>query len=200
MAASAACPGLDLEDALRDAVLLGRIAVAARLPSERGLAAELGLSRGTVSAAYGRLRDGGWVTTRTGAGSVTALPGTLNARLAAPGGWRSRGDDAHIDLAYAAPIAPLPEYLEALETASERLRGLALEPVVSELEELQEAIADRYRASGLATSADQVVLTGGASAGLVLGLRDVAPPGSRLLVESPTYPGALESPPSTALN
>jgi len=185
-------PGLDLEDALRDAVLLGRIAVAARLPSERGLAAELGLSRGTVSAAYGRLRDGGWVTTRTGAGSVTALPGTLNARLAAPGGWRSRGDDAHIDLAYAAPIAPLPEYLEALETASERLRGLALEPVVSELEELQEAIADRYRASGLATSADQVVLTGGASAGLVLGLRDVAPPGSRLLVESPTYPGALE--------
>jgi DNA-binding GntR family transcriptional regulator len=85
-------PGRDLEDALRDAVLLGRIPVAARLPSERTLAAALGLSRGTVGATYGRLRDGGWLTTRTGAGSVTALPGTLNARLAAPGGWRPRAD------------------------------------------------------------------------------------------------------------
>jgi DNA-binding transcriptional MocR family regulator len=64
--------------------------------------------------------------------------------------------------------------------------------VVSELPELQDAIAGRYSATGLPTSIDQIILTGGASAALILALRDVAPPGSRLLVESPTYPGALE--------
>jgi DNA-binding transcriptional MocR family regulator len=64
--------------------------------------------------------------------------------------------------------------------------------VVRELPELQEAIASRYRTAGLPTTVDQIVLVGGAAAGLVLALRDVAPPGSRLLVESPTYPGALE--------
>ena len=187
-------PAADLEQALHDAILLGRIPVGARLPSERSLAAALGISRGTVSATYARLRGAGWLSTRTGSGSTTALPGTLNARMAVPGGWRARDADgpALVDLTYAAPIAPLPEYLRALEVASGRLRALAVQPVVGELGELREAIAARYSAQGLTTSAAQVLITNGASAGLAFALADAAPPGSRVLVEAPTYPGALE--------
>ena len=187
-------PGADLEQALRDAILLGRIPVGARLPSERSLAAALGISRGTVSATYSRLRGAGWLCTRTGSGSTTALPAGLNARMAFPGGWRARGGEsaALVDLTYAAPIAPLPEYLRALAVASERLRALAVQPVVGELAELQETIAGRYSAAGLATSPAQVLITSGASAGLAFALADTAPPGSRVLVEAPTYPGALE--------
>src|SRR6185369_8042666 len=41
--------------AIRDAIEAGRLASGARLPSWQDLAAQLGVSRGTVRAAYGRL-------------------------------------------------------------------------------------------------------------------------------------------------
>ena len=44
-----------LEQALRDAVRSGRLAPETRLPPTRTLADELGLSRGTVKAAYDQL-------------------------------------------------------------------------------------------------------------------------------------------------
>ena len=44
-----------LERALRDAIRSGRLAPRTRLPSTRALAADLGLSRGTVSAAFDQL-------------------------------------------------------------------------------------------------------------------------------------------------
>ncbi len=46
-----------LADALRSLVVDGRLAVRTRIPSERALAPELGVSRGTVSRAYDRLRE-----------------------------------------------------------------------------------------------------------------------------------------------
>ncbi|MGW4245840.1 GntR family transcriptional regulator [Nocardia sp. NPDC004722] len=47
-----------LEQALREAIRDGRLAAGARLPSTRTLATELGLARGTVSAAYDQLTSG----------------------------------------------------------------------------------------------------------------------------------------------
>ncbi|NEA24081.1 GntR family transcriptional regulator, partial [Actinomadura bangladeshensis] len=44
-----------LEQALRAAIAAGRLAPGAALPSTRALAAELGFSRGTVTAAYDQL-------------------------------------------------------------------------------------------------------------------------------------------------
>jgi trimethylamine:corrinoid methyltransferase-like protein len=43
--------------AIREAIETGRLASGARLPSWRDLAAQLGVSRGTVRVAYGRLID-----------------------------------------------------------------------------------------------------------------------------------------------
>ena len=56
-----------LERALRDAVRDGRLAAGARLPSSRALAAELGVSRGVVTAAYDQLVAEGYLETRQGA-------------------------------------------------------------------------------------------------------------------------------------
>jgi GntR family transcriptional regulator/MocR family aminotransferase len=63
-----------LRDALRAAILDGRLASGARLPATRTLAAELGVSRGVVVEAYQRLADEGLVGARTGAGTVVTPP------------------------------------------------------------------------------------------------------------------------------
>src|SRR5262245_55707334 len=52
----------------------GRLAVGARLPAERELAATVHLSRATVAAAYARLREDGWAEARQGAGTWTRVP------------------------------------------------------------------------------------------------------------------------------
>src|SRR3569833_4548560 len=59
---------------LRGLVLDGRLPLRTRLPAERDLAAVLGVSRTTVTAAYDALRTEGYVESRQGAGSWPALP------------------------------------------------------------------------------------------------------------------------------
>ncbi|WP_214415529.1 MocR-like pyridoxine biosynthesis transcription factor PdxR [Sphaerisporangium fuscum] len=61
-----------LEHALRDAIRDGRLAPRTKLPSTRALAAEVGMSRGTVSAAYDQLIAEGYLTARRGAGTSVA--------------------------------------------------------------------------------------------------------------------------------
>jgi GntR family transcriptional regulator / MocR family aminotransferase len=61
-----------VEEALRAAVRGGRLAAGTRLPSTRDLAAQLGLSRGTVTQAYEQLAAEGWLTARAGAGTRVA--------------------------------------------------------------------------------------------------------------------------------
>jgi GntR family transcriptional regulator / MocR family aminotransferase len=55
---------------LRSAIVDGRLGAGARLPASRTLAAELGVSRGSVVEAYRRLLDEGLVSALTGAGTV----------------------------------------------------------------------------------------------------------------------------------
>ncbi len=56
-----------LERALREDIRSGRLPAGTRLPSTRGLAAELGISRGVVTEAYGQLGAEGYLETRQGA-------------------------------------------------------------------------------------------------------------------------------------
>jgi GntR family transcriptional regulator/MocR family aminotransferase len=70
---------LGLESALRAAIRDGRLSPGALLPSTRGLAGELGLSRGTVSAAFDQLVEQGYLTTRPGSGTRVA---EIRTRLA----------------------------------------------------------------------------------------------------------------------
>ena len=58
--------GRALETALREAIRSGRLHAGARLPGSRSLAADLGISRGTVVQAYAQLIAEGWLTGATG--------------------------------------------------------------------------------------------------------------------------------------
>ena len=58
---------------------------------------------------------------------------------------------------------------------------------------LRERVASRFAARGLPTSADQVLVTSGAMHGLRLVLEALLSPGERVLVESPSYPLALDA-------
>ena len=61
-----------LEEALRDAIRVGRLAPRTALPSTRSLAQYLGFARGTVSAAYDQLVAEGYLITRRGSGTMVA--------------------------------------------------------------------------------------------------------------------------------
>ena len=76
-----------LTAALRAGVADGRLPVGTRLPSTRGLADQLGVSRGVVVEAYQRLADEGLVGGRRG-GGTTVLATAPPARAAAAAGRR----------------------------------------------------------------------------------------------------------------
>src|SRR3954454_3072560 len=61
-----------LEEALREAIRVGRLPEGLRLPSSRQLAADLGLARNTVADAYGQLVAEGWLAARQGSGTRVA--------------------------------------------------------------------------------------------------------------------------------
>jgi DNA-binding transcriptional MocR family regulator len=176
-----------LADALRALVVDGRLLPGTRLPSTRDLATELELSRGSVTRAFARLDEAGYVTARTGAGTVVTLPASHRA---APLPERT---DGVVDLTVAALPAPDPLLAEAVERAA---RGLArhlpgLGYSAAGLPELREAVAARLTARGLATSADEVLITAGAQHALRLIMDLHVGPGDRVLVDAPGYPRTL---------
>lgn len=69
--------------ALRSAILSGRAVAGTRLPTTRALAAELGLSRNTVVAAFEALRAEGYVAARVGAGTFVAPQVSTRGELGA---------------------------------------------------------------------------------------------------------------------
>lgn len=65
--------------------------------------------------------------------------------------------------------------------------------------ELREAIADHYKARGLPTAADQVLVTTGAVNAVHLAAATLTRPGSHVLVENPTYPNTARALQSTGV-
>jgi DNA-binding transcriptional MocR family regulator len=177
-----------LADGIRMLIIDGRLPVGARLPSERALADALRVSRTTVTAAYAELRDDGYLNARRGARSTTALPvATAAAAPTAP--------PAAVNLAAAALAAPAAAMMDAFTEAVHRVTpflhntGHELTGVPA----LRAAIAERYCARGLPTEPDEVIVTTGAVQAINLILATYTQPGDRVLVEQPTYHGALSA-------
>jgi len=181
-----------LADAVGRLILDGQISLRVRLPSERGLADVLGISRTTVTAAYNRLRETGFAYSQRGSGTWTSLPDgrtlTNVIRVTAT-------NDITIDLARAAPGLPAEVIAQALAAITPDLAAHTDTPGYHPhgLLELREAIAARYTARGLATTPEQVLVTSGAQHALTLVLSLLCGPGDRVLVETPSYPNALEA-------
>jgi DNA-binding transcriptional MocR family regulator len=161
--------------------------------AERELAEILDVSRTTVAAAYERLRADGFLRSRRGAGTWTDLPAAGRTRGPAP--WATLSPDDVIDLAHAAPSAPVEVLHQAADTAVAQLARYlpthGYDPLG--LTPLRAAIADRYKARGVPTTPEQILVTGGAQSAFALALGLLANPGDRVLVEHPTYPNALDA-------
>ncbi|WP_375500835.1 PLP-dependent aminotransferase family protein [uncultured Jatrophihabitans sp.] len=175
-------------------VVDGRVPTETRLPSERELAAALGLSRATVTAAYDALRAGGYLASRTGSGSYVTVPvgRRPSSRIAR---WSTVGEAGTVlDLSCATLPAP-PGFAgvvaEAADALGPYLHGDGYDP--AGLAELREAVAARFTARGVATRPEQILITGGALHALDLVLRLLVGPGDRVVTELPTYSGAPDT-------
>lgn len=127
---------------------------------------------GPVVAGSGVLRGAAGITV-LGAAGARPQPDLFDMTCAAPAG--------HPDLLpwFEAALAHLPAYVT---DAGYHSLGL---PV------LREALARRFTERGLPTGADQILVTTGALAALAVIARAYVGPGDRVLLENPTYPGAI---------
>jgi DNA-binding transcriptional MocR family regulator len=183
-----------LADGVRLLVLEGRVPVAARLPAERELAAALAVSRTTVAAAYEALRAEGFLRSRRGSGSWTAVPAgrPLPGRGLPPLPPEAAGGT--IDLGYAALPAPEPWVTRAFEAALRALPPAARThgDFPAGLPVLREALADRYTARGVPTMPEQIMITTGAMGAMTALCRLLGVAGERIAVDHPSYANVLQ--------
>ncbi|WP_329193477.1 MULTISPECIES: SCO1417 family MocR-like transcription factor [unclassified Streptomyces] len=183
-----------LADGIRLLVLEGRVPVAARLPAERELAVALSLSRTTVAAAYEALRGEGFLESRRGAGSWTAVPAgnPLPSRGLEPLPPESLG--SMIDLGCAALPAPEPWLTKAVQGALEELPPYAHThgDYPAGLPALRRMLADRYTERGIPTMPEQIMVTTGAMGAIDAICSLFAGRGERIAVESPSYANILQ--------
>ncbi|MFI1833086.1 PLP-dependent aminotransferase family protein [Streptomyces olivaceoviridis] len=194
---------------------LDRYSPGGKLPSSRALVERFRVSPVTVSRALAQLAAEGLVVTRPGAGAFRARP----HRSEAPAGdtsWQEVAlsadgaadlvprtvDASGVTVSLAAPppgvlelsggylhpsLQPERAMAAALARAGRR-PGAWGRPPLEGLPELREWFA---RGIGGAVTAAEVLIAAGGQAALATALRALAPPGSPVLVESPTYPGML---------
>lgn len=176
-----------LADAIRLLCLDNRLAARTALPAERELAAALRLSRSTVAAAYRSLRESGHIASLRGSGSVTLPLGRRD-----PG--RVDPDEGMIDLQQASPPAwpGLAGLMAEVGATASSLVSRTGYDVLGRAE-LREAIARRYSERGIPTSPGEVLVTTGAQSAIHLVSSVLIGRGDRVLVETPTYPHAVDA-------
>jgi DNA-binding transcriptional MocR family regulator len=175
-----------LADRIRLLILDGRVASATRLPAERELAAQLEVSRTTVTAAYAELREAGYLSSVRGSGSIAQLP------FRAPAPFQEQ--PGYLDFSKATMPA-IPGVVPAAQLAAEQLTAYLGESGFDlvGIPALREALADRYTARGLPTTPEQIMVTIGAQHAISLIARTIMARGDRALIENPTYPHALDA-------
>jgi len=208
---------VQVRNQLREQILHGDLPGGSRLPPERALAQSLGISRTTVVSAYAELKAEGLVEGHVGRGTIVvggaawmdaqpiAWPahfsglGRRIARYAQPTELLSLRLNAHPVTVSFAPGLPDPALLpperlrQAWEAVVGRLGAAAVGtcPVQGTLA-VREVIAERARERGVAVSPEGIAVVNGSQHGLDLLLRLLVEPGDTVLVEIPTYFGALQ--------
>ncbi|MFE5484199.1 PLP-dependent aminotransferase family protein [Streptomyces sp. NPDC056527] len=197
----------ELADRLRP--LLSRLSPGDRLPSSRELIKEYRVGPATVARAIAALAAEGAVVTRPGSGTYVAQRTRTREEGSDTGtDWQTvaltdRAVDTH---PIADPLGPPPAGTIALDGGYVH-RSLqptrALSAALARAARRPDAW-DRAPAGGLAAlrtvfarivggsvAAQDVLVTAGGQSALSIAFRAIAGPGSPVLVESPTYPGAL---------
>jgi DNA-binding transcriptional MocR family regulator len=206
-----------LATALTRAVDRGLLPPGTRLPAERELARQFGLSRTTIVAAYDRLRVSGLVRSRQGSGTrvTTRRPGLAQPYDASPGvrrlepmGGPEHDGRASTTVGLITPVADdaialtigalraVPGVREAIDQAlredvPELLTHVGYDPFG--WLPLRTAIAAHLERLGVPTDPDQVLVTSGAQQALHLVGSQLAGPDAAVAIENPTYIGAIDA-------
>src|SRR6266852_4124627 len=208
---------------LREAILSGELAEGTRLPTERALASELGVNRTTVMNAYNELASEGLIEGHVGRGTLVRrshYPYDIDAYehetaswlLGLPAGEREAlGPDAHLlselasmsdrkEIISLAPGTPATDLLPAEmlrsvfadELLNARQTALGYCPVEG-LQSLRRSIASRMRSRGVVVDTPHILILSGSTQGIGLVSRFLLNPGDEVVVEVPTYLGAIQT-------
>jgi GntR family transcriptional regulator/MocR family aminotransferase len=209
-----------IENHLRQGILSGSLAPDTRLPASRQLAHDLGVNRITVENAYAALETDGLVFSRVGSGTYILPPNplpkipktrgetswplwqqnlperNLGARAVVEQMRLAAGRADHISFAGGisdSNLFPAEDFRKVLQAVMRRdgidaldygdRRGYA---------PLRETITHILASQGLQTSPENVLITAGSQQALALVSQLLLEPGDTILVESPTYSGALD--------
>ncbi|MBA4262512.1 MAG: GntR family transcriptional regulator [Comamonadaceae bacterium] len=207
-----------LYEALRRALLDGKLGPGERLPSSRDLAQDLNLSRNTVVAAINQLGVEGYLESRVGSGTfvndnvprvnAATRSRSLGAPVAAPGRLSTRGQALATTFCATQlevqPFTPgIPDFSAFPLTLWQRLQNKHWRMTYPDMLDyndsggyapLRRAIADYLRVfRSVQLEADQVIVTTGTQQSLELCARLLADHGDSVWLEDPAYWGAAKA-------
>ncbi len=202
-----------IAEALHAQIRAGEIRDGDRLPSERTMAAELGVNRTTVVNAYDELASLGLVSGEVGRGTVVRLDvarttdtdlmwsqlftqmGSGQEALAMEELLESVHLQGVISLASASAdesLLPTAELQALINAAIDELGpDVFAFPDVNGAPALREAITQRSAARGVDVDPGGILVTAGAQQGLSLLTECLVNPGDVVAIETPYYTGAL---------
>lgn len=214
---------VQLRDQVRALVHGGSLRPGDRIPATRELAVQLGVHRTTVANAYAELESEGLIQGHVGRGTfisgsangskITPAPRTLNGDGNGGVRWESlfadeRGEETlnqlvqpvrgdSISFVTARPdekLFPVAEMAQCCQTVMKREGHELLQFGPSDgYPPLKLALGEMLRAEGLAVKDENLLITGGCQQALDLLCKAFLRPGDSVVLENPTYPGAIAS-------
>ncbi len=209
---------MQITTGIRELILAGRLPEGFRLPPERRLAQALGVNRSTVLAAYRELKADALVDSHVGRGT-SVLPRSQAAPVSSavqPLAWRqlvregvtevqdpllrdllalAERQDV-ITLSVGLPAAELLPLAALRKVQADLLREVGapmlLHSPTEGLTHFREALCQHMIARGIQSSPAEVLVTSGSQQGLDLAARVFVSPGDTVVVEEPTFFGALQ--------
>jgi DNA-binding transcriptional MocR family regulator len=212
---------LQIRNQLREMILDGTLSEGSRLPPERKMAAALGVNRNTVVNAYRELAADGLVEAHVGRGTTVCRPSMGEAPgpgaapfhplvwseyfVPRPEGGRSlllrdltalltRPDTISFAAGIPAPeLYPLDDFRQAMAHVLDTAGQALLQPCpVEGYYPLRQVIAQRMAGRGATLQAENILIVTGSQQGLDLIARAFLKAGDEVVVEAPSYLGALQ--------
>lgn len=186
---------LAIAAAIAEAISKGDLAAGEKLPPQRNLAYDLGVTLGTITRAYDEIKRRGLVGGEVGRGTYV-LSREENKKSAMF--FRTRASEGNvIDFTHATPISG-PEG----EMMARTLAELSREPdlnvlmnyqILSDLTEHLMAGASWLEYCGVTAHPDRLAITSGAQHGILTTLMAITKPGDTILAEELSYPGFIHT-------
>jgi DNA-binding transcriptional MocR family regulator len=172
-----------IADQLIRSIQMGHYTIGDKLPTQRQLASQYGVSIGIITHAYAELEKGGWVTARVGDGTYVNCTETHFA------------PHASINLALNVPTF-VPETVTSLQTVlasiaadAQTCREMLEYPSEFGVSRHRDAIAAWLQRLGMQGPGHRIMITSGAQHALACVLRTMTRPGDVLLTECLSYHG-----------